>query len=135
MLSFPMGYRAWFQCIDPACASTHALDEVVYHCGRCGNLLKVRHDIEALCHRSAVSWMRLFDDRYKTGQWPYGFAIWGKKEWVLVPGASRAANGNVPRAVENGRVAAARNHTLTRPRLWSRRFAVRQRASASHGSP
>jgi threonine synthase len=27
--------------------------------------------------------MRLFDDRYKTGQWPYGSAIWGKKEWVL----------------------------------------------------
>src|SRR6185436_10649974 len=21
--------------------------------------------------------------RYKTGQWPYGSAIWGKKEWVL----------------------------------------------------
>ena len=27
--------------------------------------------------------MRLFDDRYKTGQWPYGSGIWGKKEWVL----------------------------------------------------
>jgi threonine synthase len=27
--------------------------------------------------------MRLFDERYKTGQWPYGSAIWGKKEWVL----------------------------------------------------
>ncbi|HEY6553126.1 MAG TPA: threonine synthase, partial [Vicinamibacteria bacterium] len=34
-------------------------------------------------HRSAASWMRLFDERYKTGQWPYGSAIWGKKEWVL----------------------------------------------------
>jgi threonine synthase len=39
--------------------------------------------VEALKHRSADSWKRLFDDRYKTGQWPYGSAIWGKKEWVL----------------------------------------------------
>jgi threonine synthase len=78
-----MSYRAWFQCIDPKCGNTHSLGEVVYHCGRCDNLLEVRHDTEALKSRSAVSWMRLFDDRYKTGQWPYGSAIWGKKEWVL----------------------------------------------------
>ena len=26
--------------------------------------------------------MRLFDDRYKRTQWPYGSAVWGKKEWV-----------------------------------------------------
>jgi threonine synthase len=83
MLFPSMGYRAWFQCIAPECGNTHSLGEVVYHCGRCGNLLEVRHDVEALRHRSAVSWMRLFDDRYKIGQWPYGSAIWGKKEWVL----------------------------------------------------
>jgi threonine synthase len=39
--------------------------------------------MDALRKRSPISWMRLFDDRYKTGQWPYGSAIWGKKEWVL----------------------------------------------------
>jgi threonine synthase len=55
----------------------------VYRCGRCDSLLEVRHDVDALRNRSAVSWMRLFDDRYKIGQWPYGSAIWGKKEWVL----------------------------------------------------
>jgi threonine synthase len=26
--------------------------------------------------------MRLFDDRYKRTLWPYGSAVWGKKEWV-----------------------------------------------------
>ena len=26
--------------------------------------------------------MRLFDDRYKRTTWPYGSAVWGKKEWV-----------------------------------------------------
>jgi threonine synthase len=78
-----MSYRAWFQCISEGCGATYALDEVVYRCARCGNLLEVHHDLEALKHRSAASWMRLFDERYKTGQWPYGSAIWGKKEWVL----------------------------------------------------
>jgi threonine synthase len=78
-----VSYSAVFQCIDPACGNTHRLDEVVYRCGRCNNLLEVRHDVQALKNRSSVSWMRLFDDRYKTGQWPYGSAIWGKKEWVL----------------------------------------------------
>jgi threonine synthase len=78
-----MSYRAWFQCITPECGQTYSLEEVVYRCARCGNLLEVRHDLDALRHRNAVSWMRLFDDRYKTGQWPYGSAIWGKKEWVL----------------------------------------------------
>ena len=78
-----MSYSAVFQCIDPGCGNTHGLNEVVYRCGRCDNLLEVRHDVQALRERSAVSWMRLFDDRYKTGQWPYGSAIWGKKEWVL----------------------------------------------------
>jgi threonine synthase len=78
-----VSYRAWFQCIAPDCGHTHRLNEVVYRCSRCGNLLEVRHDLQALKDRSAVSWMRLFDERYKTGQWPYGSAIWGKKEWVL----------------------------------------------------
>jgi threonine synthase len=78
-----LSYSAVFQCIAPGCGNTHRLNEVVYRCGRCGNLLEVRHDVKALKNRSAVSWMRLFDDRYKTGQWPYGSAIWGKKEWVL----------------------------------------------------
>jgi len=78
-----MSYRASFQCISPACGQTYDLDEIVYRCGRCQNLLEVKHDLEALKQRSALQWMRLFDDRYKTGQWPYGSAIWGKKEWVL----------------------------------------------------
>jgi threonine synthase len=75
--------RAWFQCIAEGCGTTHALDEIVYRCARCGSLLEVRHDIEALRRRSPAAWMRLFDERYKTAEWPYGSAIWGKKEWVL----------------------------------------------------
>jgi threonine synthase len=93
-----VSYSAVFRCIAPGCGNTHRLSEVVYHCGRCGNLLEVHHDTEALKGRSAVSWMRLFDDRYKTGQWPYGSAIWGKKEWVL-PGID---NENIVSMYEGG---------------------------------
>jgi threonine synthase len=93
-----VSYRAWFQCINPDCGHVHRLNEVVYRCAVCRSLLEVKHDIEALRHRSAVSWMRLFDDRYKTGQWPYGSAIWGKKEWVL-PGVD---NENIVSMYEGG---------------------------------
>jgi threonine synthase len=27
--------------------------------------------------------MRLFDDRYRATEWPYGSGVWGKKEWIL----------------------------------------------------
>jgi threonine synthase len=54
-----------------------------YRCPRCGGLLDVAHDIEALRDRSAASWMKLFDDRYKRTMWPYGSGVWGKREWVM----------------------------------------------------
>lgn len=93
-----LSYRAWFQCIAPDCGHTHALNEIVYRCGRCDNPLEVRHDMDALRRRSAASWMRLFDERYKTGQWPYGSAIWGKKEWVL----PEVENENIVSMYEGG---------------------------------
>jgi len=46
-------------------------------------LLEVQHDIEALAQRDALSWMKIFDNRYKSTEWPYGSGVWGKKEWVL----------------------------------------------------
>jgi threonine synthase len=27
--------------------------------------------------------MKLFDDRYRCHQWPYGSGVWGKKEWIM----------------------------------------------------
>jgi threonine synthase len=38
--------------------------------------------VAALRDRSAAAWMRLFDRRTRTNQWPYGSGVWGKKEWV-----------------------------------------------------
>ena len=76
-----MQYQAVFRCIA-GCPGEHSLLEPIYRCPSCGNLLEVAHDLEALSDRAAGSWMRLFDDRYKRTMWPYGSAVWGKKEWV-----------------------------------------------------
>ena len=37
---------------------------------------------DALRKRNATEWKKVFDDRYKRTEWPYGSAVWGKKEWV-----------------------------------------------------
>jgi threonine synthase len=39
--------------------------------------------MDALKDRSGASWMKLFDDRYKLNEWPYGSGVWGKREWVM----------------------------------------------------
>src|SRR5437763_183095 len=76
-----MAYQAVFRCIA-GCHGDHPLDQPIYCCPRCGDLLEVVHDLDALRSRSAAAWMKLFDDRYKRTTWPYGSAVWGKKEWV-----------------------------------------------------
>ena len=76
-----MPSRSVFRCIT-GCAGDYALDEIIYRCPRCGDLLEVVHDIEALRARTAAEWTKLFDERYLRTQWPYGSGVWGKKEWV-----------------------------------------------------
>ncbi len=93
-----MSYRAWFQCINPECGATYPLNRIVYHCERCQALLEVQHDLEGLQDRSAAGWMRLFEERYKSNEWPYGSGVWGKKEWVL----PQVQNENVVSLYEGG---------------------------------
>ncbi|MGD9652257.1 MAG: threonine synthase [Candidatus Dadabacteria bacterium] len=75
-------YRAWFACIDDECGETYSLDEIIYRCRKCGNLLEVRHDMEKLKEKSSDEWRALFDNRYRKQSWPHGSSVWGKKEWV-----------------------------------------------------
>jgi threonine synthase len=75
--------KSWFQCIENDCRARYPINSIVYRCKACGALLEVQHDLEALRRRDAHGWMKLFDDRYKSTQWPYGSGVWGKKEWVL----------------------------------------------------
>lgn len=77
-----MTYRAWLECIR-GCGRRYSVYDVVYRCEDCGGLLDVEHDLEALKTRSAAGWMRLFEQRTRTNEWPYGSGVWGKKEWVL----------------------------------------------------
>ncbi|HSN85053.1 MAG TPA: threonine synthase [Polyangiales bacterium] len=76
-----MSYSASFSCVA-GCKGTYPLDQVIYSCPECGELLEVRHDMEALKDRSGPEWVELFDRRWMTREWPYGSGVWGKKEWV-----------------------------------------------------
>ena len=73
--------RSWFECIR-GCGRRYSIYDVVYRCEDCGGLLDVEHDLDALRGRSAGEWKALFHGRARTGQYPYGSGVWGKKEWV-----------------------------------------------------
>src|SRR6201993_1251823 len=77
-----MTYNAWFQCIR-GCPGQYSLLEIIYRCPKCGDLLEVRHDMEALKSRAASAWIKLFDERVRQNDYPYGSGIWAKKEWVV----------------------------------------------------
>ena len=74
-------YDSWFRCIG-GCEGRYELTEVIYECPRCGGLLEVGHDIDRLKRRSPAAWMRVFDERYMTTDFPNGSGVWGKKEFV-----------------------------------------------------
>src|SRR5216683_5914246 len=93
-----MSYRSWFQCINPVCGAVYPLDSIVYHCRKCQSLLEVQHDLKALSQLDASAWKKLFADRYKCNEWPYGSGVWGKKEWIL----PEIANDNVVSLYEGG---------------------------------
>lgn len=76
-----MKLDAWFQCIA-GCEGRHELSEIIYKCPKCGDLLEVRHNMNELKKRSAAEWRKLFTERFRSTQWPYGSGVWGKKELV-----------------------------------------------------
>lgn len=93
-----MEYRAWFQCINQECRAHYPLNSIIYRCTNCGSLLEVQHDIDALMCRTPGEWKKLFEDRYKSTEWPYGSGVWGKKEWIL----PQIKNENVVSLYEGG---------------------------------
>lgn len=92
-----MSYKAWFQC-SSGCDEHYELNEIIYNCKKCGGLLEVQHDVEKLKHRGPESWMRLFDERNRRTKWPFGSAVWGKKEMVC----PNVENDNVVSLYEGG---------------------------------
>jgi threonine synthase len=77
-----MGFKAWFQCINPDCQSRYELTDIVYRCRECDELLEVQHDMERLKQRSPEEWRELLESRYRRNEWPYGSSVWGKRELV-----------------------------------------------------
>ena len=76
-----MSYSSRFRCVA-GCDGSYSLEEVIYRCPKCDELLEVAHDVEALKGRSSAAWIKLFDERVRSNQWPYGSGVWGKKEWI-----------------------------------------------------
>ena len=74
-------HTAHFRCFA-GCPGLYPLTKPIYRCPKCDGLLEVHHDVDALRDRSAAAWMKVFEDRYKRTQWPYGSGVWGKREWV-----------------------------------------------------
>ena len=77
-----MDYSCAFRCVA-GCQGSYPVEQVIYHCPKCGELLEVQHDLDALKKSSPAAWIRLFDERQRTNKWPYASGIWGKKEWVM----------------------------------------------------
>jgi threonine synthase len=93
-----MTFSAEFRCIA-GCTGGYPLDEVIYRCPRCGDLLEVVHDLDALRRaRPAASWKQLFAERWRSVEEPWGSGVWGKHEWVA-PHVERA---NVVSMLEGG---------------------------------
>jgi threonine synthase len=74
-------YRAVFRCIN-GCPGDYPLNEIIYQCPRCQDLLEVAHDIAPLRMTSPDDWKDIFDSRFMRTFWPYGSGVWGKKEFV-----------------------------------------------------
>src|SRR6185503_7035508 len=76
-----MEFSAGFRCIA-GCEGGYPLDQVIYRCPRCGDLLEVVHDLAALRARSAHAWKELFATRWRSIEEPWSSGVWGKHEWV-----------------------------------------------------
>jgi len=92
-----MKLNAWFQCIN-GCSGIHPLNEIIYRCPQCNELLEVQHDMDLLKQLSPDEWKNLFKDRVGRHEWPYGSSVWGKKEWVC----PNLDNKNVVSTLEGG---------------------------------
>ena len=92
-----MKFNAWFQCIN-GCSGRHSLNEIIYRCPQCDELLEVQHDMDLLKQLSSEEWKALFKDRVGRHEWPYGSSVWGKKEWVC----PNLDNENVVSTLEGG---------------------------------
>ena len=77
-----MTYSAHFAC-SAGCSETYPLDEVIYRCKRCNELLEVRHDLAALQKKSGDEWRATFNARPSWSKFPHSSGVWNKHELVM----------------------------------------------------
>ena len=58
-----MNEHAYQQCIHAECGATYALDDVLFACRKCGNLLDVRYEWDKL---PTPDTLRFFERRWST---------------------------------------------------------------------
>lgn len=92
-----MNLKAWFQCIN-GCSGQYGLNEIIYRCRACGDLLEVCHDMAELKKLGPDGWREMFEKRYRKHEWPYGSSVWGKKELVC----PNIDNNNIVSTYEGG---------------------------------
>ena len=128
-----MPFSAEFRCIA-GCAGAYPLDQVIYRCPTCGDLLEVVHDMAALRERRAAEWKPLFAERWRSVEEPYGSGVWGKHEWVAPQLATREHRVDARgRHAPDARAAATRASSASATSASSsaaRRTRARSRTSA-----
>jgi threonine synthase len=90
-------FSAEFRCIA-GCHGSYPLEQVIYRCPTCGDLLEVVHDLAALRTRTAEQWKTTFAERWRSVEEPWGSGVWGKHEWV----APQLAREHVVSMLEGG---------------------------------
>lgn len=74
-------HRAAYRCIV-GCPGSYSLDEIIYRCPTCGDLLDVVHDLEALRTTAPDEWREVLDARSMLRAGPFASGVWDKKEMV-----------------------------------------------------
>ena len=65
------------RCVE--CAKTYGLDSIRYRCD-CGNILEVVHDLKLL---KDLDLIQLFDNRWKSREFPYSSGVWRYRELII----------------------------------------------------
>ncbi len=101
-----MKARSVLRCFE-GCEGDFPLHSALYRCPRCGALLDVVHDTEALKETSAGDWKTRFRERRAAGRFPDNSGVWARREWV----APEVNPGNVVSMGEGNS-----------PLIWAKRF-------------
>jgi threonine synthase len=70
-----------FRCIND-CPGEYPLDEVMYQCPKCRDLLEVSHDLAPLRMTAPGAWKEILDGRSVCRAGLYASGVWDKKEFV-----------------------------------------------------